>query len=76
MKVEGLISLKLTDASKLEVFYQFLFDKFNFNKNYIIKQNKIYQIEEHRGEYYDIYIRDANELDYHIYEIIKNLNKI
>ena len=76
MKVEGLISLKLTDSSKLEVFYQFLFDKFNFNKNYIIKQNKIYQIEEHRDEYYDIYIRDADELDYHIYEIIKNLNKI
>jgi hypothetical protein len=55
------------------VFYQFLFDKFNFNKNYIIKQNKIYQIEEHRDEYYDIYIRDAAELDYHIYEIIKKI---
>lgn len=74
MKIEGLISLKLTDASKLEVFYQFLFDNFNFNKNYIIKENKIYQIEEHRDDYYDIYIRDANELDHHIYEIIKKIN--
>ena len=73
MKAEGLITIKLTETSKLEVFYQLLFDKFNFHKNYIIKQNKIYQIEEHRGDFHDIYIRDANELDHHIYEIIKKI---
>lgn len=73
MKAEGLITIKLTEASKLEVFYQLLFDKFNFHKNYIIKQNKIYQIEEHRGDFHDIYIRDANQLDHHIYAIIKKL---
>jgi hypothetical protein len=39
----------------------------------LAKQHKIYQIEEHRDEYYDNYIRDADELDYHIYEIIKKM---
>lgn len=75
MKVEGLISVNLTEASKLEVFYKLIFDKFNFHKDYIIKENKIYQLEDHRGEFYDIYIRDANELDHHIYEIIKKIKQ-
>jgi hypothetical protein len=73
MKVEGLISLNLTEASKLEVFYQLLLDKFNFHKDYIIKRNKIYQIKEHNGDFHDIYIRNANILDYHIYEVIQKI---
>jgi len=44
MKVEGLTSVNLTEASKLEVFYKLIFDKFNFHKDYIIKENKIYQL--------------------------------
>lgn len=73
MKVEGLTTVNLTEASKLEVFYKLLFDKFNFHKDYIIKENKIYQIEDHRGDFHDIYIRDANELDHCIYKIIKKM---
>lgn len=73
MKVEALITVNLTETSKLEVFYKILLDKFNFHKDNIIKENKIYQIQERRGDFYDIYIRDANELDHCIYEIIKKI---
>lgn len=73
MKAEGLITVNLTEASKMEVFYKILLDKFNFHKDYIIKENKIYLIEEYRGYFHDIYIRDTNELDHCIYEIIKKI---
>lgn len=73
MKVDGIISVKLTDSSKMDVFYQVIFDKFNFHKDYIIRDNKVYKIINDRDSQYENFIRNCNSNDIHIYELIKKI---
>ena len=74
MIVDGTVSVKLAESSKMDVFYQVIFDKFNFHKDYIIKDKKVYKIINDRGSQYENFIRNCNEDDIHIYEVIKKLN--